>query len=314
MQQKLNCRLVNQLDMVTFLEKLGFKPDKVRGNDHWYLSPLREEKTASFKVNRTKNIWYDHGAGKGGTLVDFAKLYYACTVKGLLEKLNADKGLTVSFPPQHNILACEKKEVLNRTGKIKIISDNEINNQCLKNYLHARKIPLDLARQYCREISFELHDKKHLVIGFQNPGGGYELRNHYFKGSSTPKEPRLIGDLNAKELVVFEGFFSFLSYMALQYIRERNIVEMTKVQAASLVLNSISFFEKNRALMEKYDTVHLCLDQDKMGKGYTQKALQWSSRFKDQSHRYGEHKDLNDYLIKSVNPGLKQSRSNGMKL
>jgi len=31
---------------------------------YWYLSPLREEKEASFKVNRKKNVWYDHGIGK----------------------------------------------------------------------------------------------------------------------------------------------------------------------------------------------------------------------------------------------------------
>jgi hypothetical protein len=66
--------------------------------------------------------------------------------------------------------------------------------------------------------------------------------------------------------------------------------------------------------MEKYAVVHLYLDRDKMGLQCTQKALEWSSKFKDQSHRYAKHKDLNDYLIKSVNPGLKQTRSKGMRL
>ena len=34
---------------------------KINNNDYWYLSPLRNEKEASFKINRSKNTWYDHG-------------------------------------------------------------------------------------------------------------------------------------------------------------------------------------------------------------------------------------------------------------
>jgi hypothetical protein len=32
-----------QIDMVDFLKSLGYTPKKIRNNDHWYLSPLREE-------------------------------------------------------------------------------------------------------------------------------------------------------------------------------------------------------------------------------------------------------------------------------
>ncbi len=55
MQQKIMCEQVNQMDMVEYLEKLGFHPTKIIHNDYWFLSPLREEKTASFKINRNKN-------------------------------------------------------------------------------------------------------------------------------------------------------------------------------------------------------------------------------------------------------------------
>jgi len=41
-----------QQDMVDYLQQLGYLPEKIRGNDYWYLSPLRNEKTPSFKVNR----------------------------------------------------------------------------------------------------------------------------------------------------------------------------------------------------------------------------------------------------------------------
>jgi hypothetical protein len=314
--ENMNCKTANGLDLVDWLEKLGYTPQKIRGNDYWYLSPLRDEKTASFKVNRQKNIWYDHGMGKGGTLVDFGKLYYRCSVKQLLVRLNDTKTLDISFHPPAPFLAGEKKEeTINGNGKIEIISDNEITNPALKDYLQSRQIPLIIARKYCREVCFELYDKKHLAIGFKNPGGGYELRNRYFKGSSTPKEPRLIQQQNnAKSIAVFEGFFSFLSYETLKDLRNKKNLSLPKQQADSLVLNSLSFFEKSRELMEKYSTIHLCLDRDKTGRHCTEQALKWSDKYKDQSLLYEKHKDLNEYLTQSVNTGLKRNQSRGMHL
>ncbi len=78
---------VKQLDMVEYLEKLGYQPRKIRNNDFWYLSPLRDEKTASFKVNRKLNAWYDFGLGQGGNIIDFCILYHNCSVSELLQKL-----------------------------------------------------------------------------------------------------------------------------------------------------------------------------------------------------------------------------------
>lgn len=45
------------IDLVDYLSALGRGPQKVRDSDYWYLSHLRTEKTPSFKVNRTRNIW-----------------------------------------------------------------------------------------------------------------------------------------------------------------------------------------------------------------------------------------------------------------
>ena len=47
---------LRQLDLVTYLENIGHEPLHVKknGTEYWYLSPLRNESTASFKVNRPK--------------------------------------------------------------------------------------------------------------------------------------------------------------------------------------------------------------------------------------------------------------------
>lgn len=76
----MNCEQANQMDLVNYLTQLGHEPKKVRGKNHWYLSPLRKESTASFKVNQKLNVWYDHGTGEGGSLVDFGIKYFECSV------------------------------------------------------------------------------------------------------------------------------------------------------------------------------------------------------------------------------------------
>jgi hypothetical protein len=57
-----------------FLGRMGYQPAHVRGNDIWYKSPFRpDERTPSFKIDQVKNIWFDHGLGAGGTIIDFVQ-------------------------------------------------------------------------------------------------------------------------------------------------------------------------------------------------------------------------------------------------
>lgn len=74
--------------MVQYLSELGYEPIKIRGFNYWYLSPLRDEKTPSFKVNRKLNRWYDFGYAKGGNIIDFGILYFNCSVSDFLRQLN----------------------------------------------------------------------------------------------------------------------------------------------------------------------------------------------------------------------------------
>jgi hypothetical protein len=98
--EKLNCEQAKRLDLVEYLAFLGHQPQKVTNGDYWYLSPLRDERTASFKVNRNRGIRFDHGIGKGGDLIDFGTLYHNCSVSELLERLSGYQTRPVlSFHP-----------------------------------------------------------------------------------------------------------------------------------------------------------------------------------------------------------------------
>jgi DNA primase len=52
--KKFSCEDAKRIDMVEYLASLNRFPQKIHIQDYWYLSPLRDEKMASFKVNRQK--------------------------------------------------------------------------------------------------------------------------------------------------------------------------------------------------------------------------------------------------------------------
>ncbi|OQP67801.1 toprim domain-containing protein [Niastella populi] len=306
--KQLSCEQAKQIDMVDYLSSLNHQPQKVNNQDFWYLSPLREERTASFKVNRKLNVWFDFGIGKGGDIIDFGTLYYNCSVSEVLSILSAFlHHPTLSFHPptisggvagSSYGSAGEKKEIAN--SKIMVVAVRPLSANTLINYLEKRKIPLEIASQYCKEIDFVLYGKQHTVIGFPNNTGGYELRSEYFKGSSSPKDTTFI-DNKTEQIAVFEGFFSFLSFCT---INKSQTAPLTNC----LVLNSLSFLDKSRDLMEKHMRVHLLLDRDAAGKKHTEKALNWNrDRYIDKSEFYGAFKDLNDWLVHDRN-SLQQSQ------
>jgi hypothetical protein len=79
-QKIISCTDAKKIELIEYLSKLGHQPQKIRNHDYWYLSPLREEKEPSFKVNKKMNVWYDHGIGEGGNIIDFGLLYYRCSI------------------------------------------------------------------------------------------------------------------------------------------------------------------------------------------------------------------------------------------
>lgn len=292
--KKLSCEQARQIDLVDYLDLLGYQSLKIRDADYWYLSPFRDEKTPSFKVNRDKNLWYDHGIGQGGDIIDFGTRYFKSSVGELLVRLSTGNARqTFSFHPPANSAATahagagEKEE--NYAGKIIIVASRPLENRQLLEYLESRCIPLKVADQYCKEIDFQLYGKEKTAIGFANDAGGYELKSQYFKGSSSPKSPTTF-KTGSSQLTVFEGFFDFLSYKVLNK-------DIMGEEPSFLVLNSLAFFNKSKEVMEKYQEVNLYLDRNKKGIECTSQAFEWDKeKFIDRSNLYSNGQDLNEWL------------------
>lgn len=284
-----------KMELVDLLTALGYTPDRIIRQDYWYKSPFRNEHTASFKVNRDRNIYYDHGEGKGGNVIDFVEKFFRCNIQEAVRKLLELRETThFSFHPrtQPHAPAGEKKEP--HTGGILISDKRPLQNNILLSYLEQRKIPLQIAQQYCKEVDFLLYGKLQTAIGFENRSGGFELRSPTFKGGSSPKDISFF-DNGSRDLHVFEGSFDFLSFAV---IRPQTGAGLTN----NLVLNSLSFFEKSRSLMEQHNKIFLFLDRDLSGRQRTNQALGWNkemqaAKYTDNSDLYKHRQDLNAWLV-----------------
>lgn len=276
--RRITCEQVRQYDLVGFLASMGIEPAYIKGHNFWYISPFRPERTPSFKINRQRNRWYDFGEGCGGNLIDFAIRFNQCTVAELLQMIASDN---IPFRTMAKLPATAPLE-----NSLTVISDHQLTSLALLSYLRSRMIPLTIAEAYCREVRYRIGGRSYFAIGFANDAGGYELRNEYFKGSSSPKTFTSFCK-GRNKIAVFEGFFNFLSFIAITPLSDG---------IDYLVLNSLSMFERARAHMESYAEVHLYLDNNRSGKNCCRYALSLSDRYIDQSGLYQKYEDLNDLL------------------
>ncbi|WP_410877872.1 toprim domain-containing protein [Myroides sp. DW712] len=277
----MTCNEAKKISLASILEKIGTKKVKQNNREAWYLSPFRNEATASFKVDLLKNLWYDHGGGKGGNVLDFVMRYYKCELKVALQILD-DESLSFHQPTFQN-------DTIEKEKNYEIRAIKPLTNTQLINYIQSRDISLKMARKYCVELHYSLNDKKYFGIGFKNVLEGIEIRNRYFKGCLGTKSITLIEN-NRNQVILFEGWIDFLSLLML-YPKIENRFNY-------IILNSTSQKDTVPELDSNYERIYLCFDNDNTGNEttiYFQKK--YKNYTKDIRYLFKNHKDVNDYLI-----------------
>ena len=283
----MNINDIKQIKLQDFLAAIGCKPVKQYGVNLMYLSPLRAEKHASFKVNTELNKWYDFGIGRGGNIIALAELFYnSSDVSYLIHQIerNAPSSVSGSLPtvkpitPQNSF---EHLQVL------------PITHPALIKYLEERCIDVETARTVCKELHFDTRGKHYFGIGFPNIAGGYEIRNPFFKGCIAPKDiSHFYAEEPKKVCLVFEGFMDFLSFMTLRGKENDGLKRQDY-----LVLNSVTNIHKAAKRLSRYDSVQCFLDNDEAGRNaYLQLSKELGKPVTDASTLYNGFKDLNEYL------------------
>lgn len=286
---KLTCEKARAFPIEKALAKLGHFPTKTTEKEAWFLSPFRPEIQASFKVSKKLNRWYDHGAGKGGNVIDLICQINKSSVSEALKFLEQGR-TSFSFQQQPPV------RIQKNTG-IKILHALPIRHYGLSNYLFERKISISTASTICREVHYLHKGRRYFAIGLKNNSGGWELRNKYYKNSSSPKDITHIKNGNGK-LIVTEGMFDLLSI--LEGTQESNL------EYDFLVLNSTALVKKANELMDAYDRIDLYLDNDSTGKATTQNLLANSNNCFDKSNIYKGFKDMNEWLVYKSKSGFGQ--------
>ena len=274
-----------------YLARRGILPRYERNGYGMYLSPLREERTPSFKVNYQKNLWYDFGIGEGGTLPALIMRLERCSRSEAFEHLQHAAEGTVSLLAAR---ICERYAVPtegpNSQPALRILSDAPLRHPALFGYLASRGIVPGIAAAYCREVRYQVRNHCFFAIGFRNDCGSWELRSERFKGSSSPKHITTI-DNRSDTVIAFEGFMDFLAYLSLKH------PERLRIDAA--VLNSVVNLPKAIPFLSRHPVIHAFFDNDEAGRRTLAELTRQCPRSQviDHAHLYRDYKDLNNFWI-----------------
>ncbi|QXV63657.1 toprim domain-containing protein [Mucilaginibacter sp. 21P] len=284
--------LKEQASIVSFLASLGYQPVRRTGKDKMYLSMLRDNDTSpSLSVNDELGVWFDHGTGKGGTIIDLGmaiwtqltfgevvrKIYQTCNLPVAGERPRRPR-VAVKVP---NYIVMETKPI----GGNPVITD----------YLQQRRV-FEAGRNSLQEVYYFIKDEKGLkkdyyAAGWKNEKGGWEVRNRYFKGCLGNKaitfEPG-----HPKNVAVFEGYLNYLSWKTEHPAADHSVI----------VLNSIALLRQGIAKAKSYSSIDIYFDRDASGFQATKDFCLALPYAIDRSSVFAGFNDYNDKLTASMRP------------
>ena len=276
----MNCTQFNKISVEVVLQSFGHFPTKQNEKEAWFLNPFSKENDASFKINKNLNCWYLFSEGIGGNNIDLMKKYLNASISEVLNW--AENQNFSSFHQQSG-----NYKLFNLPKTYEIVEVKDIQHPALVQYLKSRKV--ERQKHLIQEIHYQMNDKKYFGIGFKNDSDGYEIRNAYSKICLGKKDITTIKN-NSKSLLVFEGFFDFLSF--------KNIEESLENEPSDyMILNSVSMINKIKNSLETYEKTDLYFDNDEAGNRAVEIIKNENNEAEDCRVLYSDFKDLNDWLI-----------------
>ena len=289
----MNIAQIKQIDLVDYLRAIGFSPTKESDKSAWYHAPYREDRTPSFKINKDKNIWYDFGTAQSGDIIDLAALLYQS--KDVSRLLKFIEGAAPALVPRiRTPISLNGERLTDQFRNVKVV---DLNHDALKSYLQSRGIDQAIGECECKEVHYTCHKKEYFAVAFPNNGGGYEIRNPYFKGCIAPKDISIIQKserLRGRCCCLFEGFMDYLSYLTL--VKSGRMTEDGE-HMDYIVLNSVSNVSRVIEPIKKYKVIHCFLDNDDAGRRVVDSLHELlGDKVQDMFAPYPLYKDLNDFL------------------
>ena len=298
----MNIDQANQFPIAKYLASKGIEPAKRVHGGYLYHSPLRVDNNPSLKVSDDPNRAYDYALDQWYDCVNIATHFEGSVPHALAEiaRLSGGQGFMFDVKPSgFKTVANEKKKDSTAT---KIIKVKEIKHRALVDYLSERCIPVELARAYLKEVYYYVASKDRDYFGLGFPSGdGYVTRNPMMAGFvgqnkqiSILKGRDTVHGAHGRRVVVFEGFFDFLSGLVIERLSEF-AEDVIILHSVSMVKHALRHIEDNG-----YGEVKLYLDNDEAGNRATGRfqelAAQGKRKVVDCRKTYQGYNDLNAYL------------------
>lgn len=280
----MNISEAKQIPIETYLNRIGVNPERRDNHKNWlwYCSPIRGEKVPSFKVDQRLNLWYDHGAGTGGSILDLVIALNDTDITGAVNILSGEN-ISRRIDPSSFHRSGSRAE-----SSLKINNVRMLQNLVLIDYLKSRGIMYRHCEKYVKEAYYSVNGKNYFAVAFPNDKGGFELRNKLWKGSSSPKA---ITTIKGNQTVnLWEGFMDFLSGMAYYNVRE--------AATTNIILNSVANLKHIISTLDEYKAINTFFDNDEAGRNANKEILK---RYPENTTDYSQiifknYKDFNEFL------------------
>jgi hypothetical protein len=287
----------NQVSLVDLLAKLGFQSLRPSGIELIYVSMIRHtDIIPSFSVNDKLGVWYDHGTGKGGNIIDFGLAFWKdLSFQEVLEKIVLVSNTELTLPTRSNENRLRKRSPV-KIPHYEILEVKDLgNNSEITQYLQSRGV-WQAAQGRLKEIYYYVEDQKKLrkhffAAGWQNELGTWEVRNLYFKGCLGRKAMSFIQGGESK-LSVFEGYLNYLSWSA----------ENPFATDSVLVLNTTTLLPPVIRKAKEFTAISLFFNMDRIGHQASIDFIQICPQAVDCSAAYIGHNDYNDKVKAEYKP------------
>lgn len=283
----------NTILISDFLSREGFNPVRQSGGQLSYKAPYRVDSDPSLVVDDKKGVWYDHGEGTGGRIIDLAmKLYNTKDVQFAVTRINQlYSSVPVDKIPIRGVLEPRERRKPHEIIRVKPLG----NNFAISAYLESRGI-LDEAIKSRRvvEVYYDhINDagdrKRYFGAGWKNDAGGYDVRSKYGKICIDHKDILFMNGRSG-HTNVFEGMINFLSAL-----KEKKVT----MDDTNIVLNSLSL--SNKAIRQIQSTpqneVNLFLDNGHGGDKFTKLFYDHFPDLKDRRNLYAQFGDYNEKIM-----------------
>lgn len=300
----MNTQQAKEISLMQYLAVQGIKPIYFRRGEHYFLSPLREEKQPSFIVKENagrdgEDIWNDFGLAathNGGDIVEFVKYQLNADTSDALKHLADYANLRSPRTAQ-----AQRNSLFDNQSTISIVgSPRPLHHFALLKYLReVRKIPDVVSKAYLKVVWYKQQkypDRKFFAFGWRNESGAYELRaaSSNFKSVTGKKDITYIPTTNAehKTLFIFEGILDFLSALVIK--------GQLRLDGHVIVLNSTAQLKRCFPYVQRIQPSKIVtfMDNDDAGRSATTILQEHLSDYPVEVMTFYEgYKDVNAYLV-----------------